>query len=196
MILARAELCELDPGAKPFVLTLEALAIGEGGMCWTLQRRNWCRKPSLDLVKMDARDSTLHGRGFLVQVVKVALAANILVQETLEEWRAGWRDPILTWRRHWVFFVRSNRLCVPLIENLFETGKVFPNSADKKDQLKKWREDKLSLVRGLWQACCREETNCWVLFLKEMLHALCKWQTNVSIKHTKTESHIHWTSGE
>ncbi len=35
------------------------------------------------------------------------------------------------------------------IQSLFETAKVFPNSADEKNQLKKWRETNLSLVTNL-----------------------------------------------
>ncbi len=92
------------------------------------------------------------------------------------------RPKILAWKRHWVFFVRSNVWHVPLVENLFETKTVFPNSAEEKSQLKKWRETKLALARDLWQVWEHEKqlicTKCDNNVYKKFQHLLQQlWQT-------------------
>ncbi len=51
------------------------------------------------------------------------------------------------------------------MESLFETAKVFPNSADEKNQLKKWRENNLLLVTNLWQVFCEQVTISCVIYL-------------------------------
>ncbi len=67
----------------------------------------------------------------------MAQAEGIQMKKTLEAGTAGWEDPILTWKRHIVFFVRSNKLHVFSVQILFENDNVFPISADDKNQLKK-----------------------------------------------------------